>query len=83
VQAALTALLRGGLGIDAEITHRWAATVGYTGTGLPILEEVRSGVWAIGAYSGTGNVIGALCGRAVAELILRGRSEIAALLTAS
>jgi glycine/D-amino acid oxidase-like deaminating enzyme len=41
---------------------------------------VRSGVWAIGAYSGTGNVVGALCGRAVAELIVRGRSELAQLL---
>ena len=82
VQAALTKLLREQLHIDADVTHRWAATVGYTTTGMPVLEQVRPGVWAIGAYSGTGNVIGALCGRAVAELIVRGKSEIAALLTA-
>ena len=64
----------------ATVTHRWAATVAYTQSGLPIVEQVRPRVWAIGAYSGTGNVIGALCGRAVAELILRGRSKIADLL---
>ena len=34
---------------------------------MPILEEVRAGVWATGACSGTGSVIGALCARAVAE----------------
>jgi glycine/D-amino acid oxidase-like deaminating enzyme len=79
VQSALTTLLRS-IGIDAPITHRWAATVGYTETGIPILEQVRPGVWAIGAYSGTGNVIGALCGRAVADLILGRPSEFAALL---
>jgi glycine/D-amino acid oxidase-like deaminating enzyme len=79
VQAALTALLRQRLHVDAAITHRWAATVAYTQSGLPILEQARPGAWAIGAYSGTGNVIGALCGRAVAEIITRGRSETAEL----
>jgi glycine/D-amino acid oxidase-like deaminating enzyme len=46
--------------------RRWAALVGYSDSGLPVLEEVRPGVWACGAYSGTGNVLGALCGRAAA-----------------
>jgi gamma-glutamylputrescine oxidase len=64
------------------VSHRWAATVGYTQDALPVLEEVRPGVWAIGAYSGTGNVIGALCGRAVAEVVLTGRSDLADLLRA-
>ncbi len=54
------------LGIQAPITHRWAASVAYAQTGLPIAEEVRPGVWAIGAYSGTGNVVGALLGQEVA-----------------
>jgi gamma-glutamylputrescine oxidase len=79
VQSALTSLLEA-IGVEAPITHRWAATVGYTESGIPILEQVRPGVWAIGAYSGTGNVIGALCGRAVADLILGQRSEFADLL---
>jgi gamma-glutamylputrescine oxidase len=38
---------------------------------------VRAGVWAAGGYSGTGNVIGALCGRAAAELALGVPSELA------
>lgn len=82
VQAALSTLLRDRLHVAAPVTHRWAATVAYTQSGLPILEQVRPGVWAVGAYSGTGNVIGALCGRAVAEMITSRRSAIADLFRA-
>ena len=82
VQSALTHTLRARLRITAPVTHRWAATVAYTETGLPVVEEVRPGVWAIGAYSGTGNVIGALCGRAVAEQITRGGCRLLDLLRA-
>jgi gamma-glutamylputrescine oxidase len=82
VQVALDALLRNQIGSRAPVTHRWAASVAYTQSGLPIIEELQPDVWAIGAYSGTGNVMGALCGRAVAELIVRGRSQLAALLRA-
>jgi len=70
VQDALDALLRGRLGITAPVTHRWAASVGYTRTGLPYLGEVRERVWTAGGYCGTGNVIGALCGRAAAARAL-------------
>jgi len=56
--------------------HRWAALVSYTSDGLPVAEEVRRGVWATGAYNGTGNVVGALCGRAVAQLAVSGRTEL-------
>ena len=80
VQSALDALLRERLKVTAPVTHRWAASVAYTQSGLPIIEEVRPRVWAIGAYSGTGNVVGALCGRAAAELVVHGRSRIADLL---
>jgi glycine/D-amino acid oxidase-like deaminating enzyme len=82
VQDALTAFLCNELHVMAPITHRWAAIVAYTQSGMPILEQVRPGVWAIGAYSGTGNVVGALCGRAVAETLVGGRSELAELLRA-
>ncbi len=82
VQNALTAFLRNELHVSAPVTHRWAAIVAYTQSGMPILEQVRPGVWAIGAYSGTGNVVGALCGRGVAETLLRGRSGVAELLRA-
>jgi gamma-glutamylputrescine oxidase len=70
VQQRLERFLRERLGVNAPITHRWAASAGFSGSGLPILEEVRPGVWATGAYSGTGNVMGALCGRAAARLAL-------------
>lgn len=67
VQAALDAVLRDVIGTTAPVTHRWAASVGYSASGLPVLDEVRPGVWACGGYSGTGNVVGWLCGRAAAR----------------
>lgn len=72
VQDLLEQHLRQRLGIDAPITHRWAASAGYTDTGLPVVEEVRPKVWALGGYSGTGNVIGALAARAVAAAAIDG-----------
>src|SRR5438067_2128431 len=68
VQEALERLLRERLRVRAPIVRRWAALVAYSDTGLPILEEVRPNVWVCGAYSGTGNVLGELCGRAAARL---------------
>lgn len=76
IQRALELFLRERLGVMAPITHRWAALVSYSFSGLPILEEVRPGVFATGAYSGTGNVVGALCGRAAAQQVTNGQSEI-------
>jgi glycine/D-amino acid oxidase-like deaminating enzyme len=66
--AALRAdgFLREDLGVEAAVTHRWAASVGYTEDHLPFLGEVRPGVWAAGGYCGTGNVVGALCARQAA-----------------
>jgi gamma-glutamylputrescine oxidase len=66
--------LREVIGVSAPITHRWAGVVGYTEDGLPIFEEVRPRVWALGAYSGTGNVVGAICGRAAAQMVVTGRT---------
>jgi len=77
VQEMIDGFLRGTLGVDAPVTHRWAASVGYTDDGLPVLDEVERGVWACGGYSGTGNVVGAICGRAAAQLAVSGRSELA------
>lgn len=67
VQRALEHRLRHTLGVQAPITHRWAATVGYTASGLPVVGEVRPDVWAIGGYCGTGNVVGSLLGRGLAQ----------------
>lgn len=69
IQDALEHFLRDQLGVTAPITHRWAGAVGYTRDALPVVEEVRPGVWAIGGYSGHGNVIGSLLGRAVARRV--------------
>ncbi|MDB4906451.1 MAG: dependent oxidoreductase [Gemmatimonadetes bacterium] len=70
VQAALEQILRDRVGVRAPVTHRWAARVAFTDSGLPIFDEVRPSVWAIGAYSGTGNVLGAMCGRAIARRVV-------------
>jgi gamma-glutamylputrescine oxidase len=78
VQRLIGGFLRETLGIDAPITHRWAASVSYTDDRLPVLAEVEPGLWACGAYSGHGNAIGAICGRAAAQLALTGASELAA-----
>lgn len=80
VQEKLERFLRGHLGVNAPVTHRWAASVGYTPDNLPILEQVRPKVWALGGYSGTGNIVGSLCGRAVAALVCGERSPWAELL---
>ena len=82
IQQLLEQFLRDSLHVRAPITHRWAATVSYSLNGLPLLVEVRPGVIATGAYSGTGNVIGALCGRAAARLALGERTEMVELLAA-
>lgn len=67
VQSYLDALLHERFGLHLPVTHRWAAEVAYTNTGLPIFGELRPGVFVTGAYNGTGNVFGALCGRAIAQ----------------
>lgn len=83
IQGLLEHFLRERLQVRAAITHRWAASVGYTPDGLPVLEEVRPGVWAAGGYSGTGNIVGALGGRAAAARVCGVVSPWADLLAAA
>lgn len=81
VQTALEQILRERIGSQAAIERRWAAQVAYRRDSiLPIARQVRPGVWAIGAYNGTGNVIGAICGRAVAHAAIRGQTQLLDLL---
>jgi len=68
IQGLLEKFLRERLKAKAPVTHRWAASVGYTPDGLPILEEVSPKLWAVGGYNGTGNIVGALSARAAARL---------------
>lgn len=72
VQSYLDAFVRDHLAVTEPITHRWAASVGFTSGVLPHVGEVRPGVWAAGGYNGTGNVIGSICGRGLAELAVTG-----------
>jgi gamma-glutamylputrescine oxidase len=81
VQDALERLLRDQLGVHAPITHRWAASAGFAHDLQPVLDEARPGVFVAGGYSGTGNVLGALYGRAAAQLAVIGRSALAGVLT--
>lgn len=58
------------LGVSAAVTHRWAAHAGFTDDRLPVDTTPAPGVHVIGGYSGQGNVIGGLLGRAAASRIL-------------
>ncbi len=44
VQAYLDVLLRERLGVEAEVTHRWAGRIAYTDDRLPVFAELRPGV---------------------------------------
>ena len=68
IQRRLEEFLRQHLKVAAPVTHRWAASVGYTPDGLPVLEEIQPKTWAVGGYNGTGNIVGALSARAAARL---------------
>ena len=83
MQGLIEKFLREHLKVRAPVTHRWAASVAYTADGLPVLEQVRDKVWAVGGYSGTGNIVGALCARAAARLACGEQSEWAELLAAA
>lgn len=76
VQRCMESILRDVVGVQQPVRHRWAASVSYSNGILPVMEQTRPGVWAIGGYSGTGNVVGALCGRAVAQIVVTGKSDL-------
>lgn len=79
VQRALDVVLADVVGVRAApVTHRWAGVVGYTADGLPVVDEIRAGVWAVGGYSGTGNVVGAVAGRGAVRLALEGDGTLVA-----
>ena len=76
VQQCIERVLRDTVGVTQQVRHRWAAAVSYSSEILPVMDQVRQGVWAIGGYSGTGNVIGALYGRMVAQMAVTGKSDL-------
>lgn len=64
------------LKVEAEIEYHWSAIVGYTKSELPICEEVKPNVYAVGGYSGTGNVVGAMLARGVVTKIVNDYSIV-------
>ena len=56
-------------GEPVAVTHRWAASVGFTADGRPLCAEVGGGVVAVGGYCGTGNLVGPLAARAAVALL--------------
>ena len=59
-------------GGPVRVSHRWAASVGYTEDGRPVVAEARPGVVACGGYNGTGNLVGPIAARAAVALGLDG-----------
>jgi glycine/D-amino acid oxidase-like deaminating enzyme len=55
-----------------SVTHRWAASVGFTTDGRPLCTQAYPGVVAIGGYNGTGNLVGPVAARAAVALALDG-----------
>jgi len=59
--------LRTHIKTKAAVTHRWLGICAFNQEGDPICEELRPHVFAIGAYSGQGNIVGTLYGKKAAR----------------
>lgn len=59
-------------GAPVRVSHRWAASVGFTADARPLVTEARPGVIACGGYNGTGNLVGPIAARAALALGLDG-----------
>jgi gamma-glutamylputrescine oxidase len=70
VQDRLDTLVEELVGHRPEVTSRWAGIWGATPDLMPLVGEVRDGVWVAGGYSGHGNALGLACGDLVARAIL-------------
>lgn len=73
VQRHIEAVAARMAGAPVTVTHRWAASVGFTPDGRPLCAEVADGVVAIGGYNGTGNLVGPVAARAAVALALDGQ----------
>jgi glycine/D-amino acid oxidase-like deaminating enzyme len=72
VQAYIERVGRRMAGAPVRVSHRWAAPVGFTPDGRPLCAQVDDGVFAIGGYNGTGNLVGPVAARAAVALALDG-----------
>lgn len=59
-------------GRPVDVTHRWAASVGFTADARPLCASVAHGVVAVGGYNGTGNLVGPVAARAALAYALDG-----------
>lgn len=73
VQGYLDKKLRS-IGVFEDIERRWSGIVGYTTDGIPVKEQVMKGVWAVGGYNGTGNLMGPLFAKSIVDEYHRGFS---------
>ncbi len=60
-----------------QVTHRWAASVGFTPDDRPLCTAVADAVVAVGGYNGTGNLVGPVAARAAVALALDGTTPAA------
>ncbi len=76
VQGYLADLAGRMAGEDVAITHRWAASVGFTvdTDGRALCAQVDDGVMAIGGYNGSGNLVGPVAARAAVAHVLDGEA---------
>lgn len=72
VQAYIETVAARMAGAPVTVTHRWAASVGFTSDGRPLCARVDDGVVAIGGYNGTGNLVGPVLARAAVAHLLDG-----------
>jgi gamma-glutamylputrescine oxidase len=70
IQDRLEALVEQLVGYRPRVTDRWSGIWGTTPDLVPLVGEVRKGVWVAGGYSGHGNALGLACGDLVARAIL-------------
>jgi gamma-glutamylputrescine oxidase len=78
VQAYVETLAGRMAGRSVQVTHRWAASVGFTPDGRALCTQVTPGVVACGGYNGTGNLVGPVAARAALALALDGTVPSAA-----
>jgi glycine/D-amino acid oxidase-like deaminating enzyme len=72
VQARIEHIAARVAGGPVTVTHRWAASVGYTADARPLCARVDDGVVACGGYNGTGNLVGAVAARTAVALAVDG-----------
>ncbi|MGI8680183.1 MAG: NAD(P)/FAD-dependent oxidoreductase [Jatrophihabitans sp.] len=72
VQRYIGAVAQRFAGAPIEVTHRWAASVGYTPDARALCTLAADGVVAIGGYNGTGNLVGPVAARAALAYVLDG-----------